>query len=123
VIDEDIAVPVTKLPELFRRIEQLSEELKIEIATYGHAGDGNLHPDILFDQRDPDQVKLAIAAVDRLRQIVIDLGGTLTGEHGIGVRRARAMKMEHSDSEIHVMRSIKSALDPNDIMNPGKIYP
>jgi glycolate oxidase len=123
VIDEDIAVPVTKLPELFRRIEQLCEELKIEIATYGHAGDGNLHPDILFDQREPDQVKRAIAAVDRLRQIAIDLGGTITGEHGIGLRRAHAMTMEHTNMEIDVMRSIKRALDPSDIMNPGKIYP
>jgi len=68
-------------------------------------------------------VKRAIAAVDRLRQIVIDLGGTITGEHGIGLRRAHAMTMEHTNMEIDVMRSIKRALDPNDIMNPGKIYP
>jgi len=122
VIDEDIAVPVTKVPELFKRIEQLSRELRIDIATYGHAGDGNLHPDILFDQRDPGEVKRAVMAVDRLREITIDLGGTLTGEHGIGLRRARAMTMEHTDEEINVMRLIKRALDPNDIMNPGKMY-
>ena len=122
VIDEDIAVPVTKLPELFKRIEQLSEELKIDIATYGHAGDGNLHPDILFDQRNPDEVKRAIMAVGKLREITMDLGGTLTGEHGIGLRRAQAMTMEHSDKEINVMRLIKRALDPNNIINPGKMY-
>ncbi len=122
VIDEDIAVPVTNLPELFRRIERLSKELDIEIATYGHAGDGNLHPDILFDQRDPDEVKRAIMAVGKLREITIELGGTLTAEHGIGLRRAQAMTMEHTDEEMNVMRSIKRALDPNDIMNPGKMY-
>lgn len=122
VIDEDIAVPVTKLPELFQRIEQLSKELNIDIATYGHAGDGDLHPDILFDQRDSDEVKRAIIAVDKLREITIDLGGTITGEHGIGLRRAPALKMEHSEEEINVMRLIKRVIDPNNIMNPGKIF-
>jgi glycolate oxidase len=122
VIDEDLAVPVTAVPEFFRRIDQLSKELKIDIATYGHAGDGNLHPDILFDERNPDEVKRAIIAVDKLREITMDLGGTLTAEHGIGIRRAQSMPMEHSDEEINAMRLIKRALDPNNVMNPGKMY-
>jgi glycolate oxidase len=121
VIDEDIAIPVSRLPELFERIQKLSKELNIEIATYGHAGDGNLHPDILFDKRDPDETDRAILAVEKLREITIDLGGTITGEHGIGIRRASSMRMEISEEALSIMRKIKRVLDPNNIMNPGKM--
>jgi glycolate oxidase subunit GlcD len=120
-IDDDVAVPVSKLPELMARIQKLSEEVGLDIATYGHAGDGNLHPDILFDQRDPDQLKRAFLASDKLHELAVELGGSVTGEHGIALRRAKFMELEHSEPEMFVMNSIKKALDPNNIMNPGKM--
>ena len=121
IIDEDIAVPVTQVVELFKRIKGISDELGLSIATYGHIGDGNLHPDILFDKRRPEEVDKAIKAVEKLREIVIELGGTLTGEHGIGIRRMKVLKMEHQEEEIEVMRLIKNTLDPKNIMNPAKM--
>ncbi len=123
VIDEDICVPVSRLLDLFKGIEGISKELNIDIATYGHAGDGDLHPDILFDKRRPEEVERAISAVGRLRELTVELGGTITGEHGIGIRRAEWMYLEHTKEEIEVMKAIKAAIDPNNIMNPGKIFP
>ncbi len=123
VIDEDICVPVSKLLELFKGIGEISRELAIDIATYGHAGDGNLHPDVLFDKRKPEEVEKAVEAVKRMRKLTLRLGGTITGEHGIGLRRASSLPMEHSPEALEAMKAIKKALDTNNIMNPGKIFP
>lgn len=123
VIDEDVCVPVSRLLELFKGIEEISRNLGVDIATYGHAGDGNLHPDILFDKRNPEEVEKAVEAVKMIRGLTIKLGGTITGEHGIGLRRAPSLSMEHSAEAIEAMKALKMALDPNNIMNPGKIFP
>jgi len=91
------------------------------IGTYGHAGDGNLHPQILYDTYDPEQVKKMEMVESDLFHLAVSLNGTLTGEHGIGLSKADYMGLEHDSVEMEVMKKIKKALDPNNIMNPGKM--
>ncbi|MCP4668499.1 MAG: FAD-binding protein [Deltaproteobacteria bacterium] len=118
---EDVSVPMANIADLLNGIEAIARELDIQIATFGHAGDGNLHPQILYDGYDPEQVKRVEAASARLFRLAIDLGGTLTGEHGIGLSKAPYMGLEHDQVAMDVMRSIKKTLDPNHILNPGKM--
>jgi glycolate oxidase len=118
---EDVTVPMTKIADLLKGIEAIAEKHNLQIATYGHAGDGNLHPQILYDGYDPDQVRRMEEAAANLFQLAIDLGGTLTGEHGIGLSKAPFMTLEHDPVAMGVMRSIKKLFDPNNILNPGKM--
>jgi glycolate oxidase len=87
----------------------------------GHVGDGNLHPVISFDGTNPEEVKRVEEATEELFEKVIELGGTLTGEHGIGLAKAPLMPLEHKDVALDVMRSLKGLFDPNNILNPGKM--
>ncbi len=121
-IHEDITVPISRLAEALRGIRRISEEHGILIATFGHAGDGNLHPVILFDEREPEEAKRAREAARDLARMAVELGGTLTGEHGVGLSKAPFFSLEHREAEVEVMKAIKRALDPNGIMNPGKIW-
>jgi glycolate oxidase len=118
---EDVTVPMGKVADLLKGIEAIAEKQQIQIATFGHAGDGNLHPQILYDGYDPEQVKRMEGASADLFQLAIDLGGTLTGEHGIGLSKAPYMTLEHDPVAMEVMRSIKKMLDPKNILNPGKM--
>ena len=118
---EDVTVPMAKIADLLKGIKAISEKHNIMIATYGHAGDGNLHPQFVFDGYDPEQVKHKEKASEELFQLTISLGGTLTGEHGIGIQKAPFMSLEHDSVAMDVMRSIKKMLDPNNILNPGKM--
>jgi len=118
---EDITVPISKAPEMLQGVQEIAERNNIRIATYGHAGDGNLHPQILYDGYDPEQVKNKDAATAELFKLSIDLGGTLTGEHGIGLSKAPFMKFEHDPVALDMMNSIKRLFDPNNILNPGKM--
>ena len=118
---EDVTVPMTKIAELLKGIQAISEKRHIRIATYGHAGDGNLHPQILYNGYDPDQVKRMEEASADLFKLAIDLDGTLTGEHGIGLSKASFMTLEHDPAAMDVMRHIKKMFDPNNILNPGKM--
>ena len=118
---EDVTVPMSRIADLLNGIEAIAEKHQIQIATFGHAGDGNLHPQILYDGYDPDQVKRMEAASAELFQLSIDLDGTLTGEHGIGLSKAPYMSMEHDPVAMDMMRSIKKTFDPNNILNPGKM--
>jgi len=118
---EDVTVPIGKVAEMLRGIQSISKKHNIEIATFGHAGDGNLHPQILYDGYDPEQVRRMEAASADLFKLAVELGGTLTGEHGIGLSKATFMGLEHDEVEMDVMRSIKNLLDPNNILNPGKM--
>jgi len=118
---EDVTVPMSNITDLLKGIEAISKKHDIQIATFGHAGDGNLHPQILYDGYDPDQVKRMEAASADLFQLAIDLGGTLTGEHGIGISKAPFMTLEHDPVAMDMMRSIKKTFDPNNILNPGKM--
>ncbi len=118
---EDVTVPMGKVADLLRGIERISKRHDIQIATFGHAGDGNLHPQILYDGYDPDQVGRMEAASADLFRLAVELGGTLTGEHGIGLSKAPYMGLEHDPVAMGVMRGIKKLLDPENILNPGKM--
>ncbi|NCP10210.1 glycolate oxidase subunit GlcD, partial [bacterium] len=106
---------------LLKGIEAISRKHDIQIATFGHAGDGNLHPQILYDGYNPEDVKKMEAASADLFALAISLHGTLTGEHGIGLSKAPFMTLEHDPAAMNVMRSLKRMFDPNNILNPGKM--
>jgi glycolate oxidase len=118
---EDVTVPMGRITELLKGIQAISKRHQIQIATFGHAGDGNLHPQILYDGYDPEQVRRMEDASADLFKLAIELGGTLTGEHGIGLSKAPYMTLEHDAVAMALMRSIKKLLDPNNILNPGKM--
>ena len=121
-LHEDATIPTSRAPEMLTIIEKIAQKHNVLIPTFGHVGDGNLHPIILYDERDPDEKKRAEAATADIFHAALELGGTLSGEHGIGLSKAPFFSLEHSSPEIEVMRKIKNALDPNNILNPGKIW-
>jgi glycolate oxidase len=118
---EDLTVPISKVPDMLRAISDLARKYDLKIPTVGHVGDGNLHPVISFDGTNPEEVKRVEKASEELFKIVIAMGGTLTGEHGIGLAKAPFMPLEHDDVAMGVMRSLKRLFDPNNILNPGKM--
>jgi glycolate oxidase len=118
---EDLSVPMSKIPETLRLLSDLSKRYGIMIPTLGHAGDGNLHPCIAIDASDPEEVKKLHAASFELLERVVRMGGTVTGEHGIGLTKAPYMMMEHGEVSMGMMRAIKRLFDPNNILNPGKM--
>lgn len=117
---EDITVPLPKLAEMIEAVEKIARENSVQIGTFGHAGDGNLHPTILADQRDREEMARVDSAIDQIMRSALDLGGTLSGEHGIGLAKARFLETEVGRGSLEVMGRIKRALDPNGILNPGK---
>ncbi|MGI6296011.1 MAG: FAD-binding oxidoreductase [Armatimonadota bacterium] len=117
---EDVTVPLPKLAEMIDRVQKISARNSVTIGTFGHAGDGNLHPTILADERDEEEMKRVEVAVKELIDDALDLGGTVSGEHGIGFSKAPFLAQEVGEGSMDVMRKIKRALDPNGILNPGK---
>ena len=117
---DDVTVPISKIPELLVGIQDIAQRHGLQVATYGHAGDGNLHPQILYDEYDPVTVEKMEKVEEAIFHLAISLKGTLTGEHGIGLSKANYMTLEHDPVEMALMRQIKKTLDPNNIMNPGK---
>ncbi len=122
-ISEDVAVPRSRIPELVAYCEQLSNELSLTILTFGHAGDGNIHVNIMLDKTDPAQLAAGEEAKRKLFEFTIAIDGTLSGEHGIGTSKAEFLPLELSPATIRVMQQIKQLFDPLNIMNPGKIFP
>ncbi len=118
---EDICVPVARVPETLRAIQDISARYRIPIATYGHVGGGNLHPGHLIDMRDPDEIRRVLKVADEIHELALRMGGTVTGEHGVGAARAPYMSREHGPA-LDTMSAIKRALDPKGIMNPAKIF-
>ena len=118
-IVEDATVPVKRLPEIIRKIVEVAQKYQLKIGVLAHAGDGNLHPLIMTDLRDKEEMARIDKALEELYETTIGMGGTLSGEHGIGIAKDRFMKMEFSESSLGVMRGIKRVFDPNNIMNPG----
>jgi len=118
---EDVTVPIGKVADMLRGVNEIARKYNLQIATFGHAGDGNLHPQILYDGYDADQVKRMEAASGELFKLATQLEGTLTGEHGIGLSKAPYMTLEHDPVAMDVMRSLKRMFDPNNILNPGKM--
>jgi glycolate oxidase len=118
---EDVTVPMGNVAALLKGIQEIAARNQVQIATFGHAGDGNLHPQILYDGYNKDEVERMEKAVAELFQLSIDLNGTLTGEHGVGIAKAPFMKLEHDEIEMAAMRAVKHAFDPENILNPGKM--
>ncbi|MFB6108498.1 MAG: FAD-binding oxidoreductase [Haloplanus sp.] len=119
----DVTVPISKYPDIIRYARELGAEHGFEIPCYGHAGDGNLHYEILADHDDPDDLALAEEVYGKVVERALELGGTATGEHGIGLGKRQYLVAEHGEGAVEAMRSIKRALDPRDTLNPGKIFP
>jgi len=122
-LGEDISVPRSAIPDAVAAIKEISRKHDIPIAIFGHAGDGNLHPNILFDKRDPAQVEKMRKAAGEIFSVSVELGGTLSGEHGVGNLKMPFMEQDIGPIFIDVMASIKKALDPKNILNPGKVIP
>lgn len=122
-ISEDICVPKSQIPAAIERLRQIRQEYKLDLVVFGHAGDGNLHPNIMCDQRDKDEMRRVEQAVEAIFQATLELGGTLSGEHGIGTMKSAFLKWELGEDGVRFMERIKQAWDPNGIMNPGKIFP
>ncbi|MCF6092658.1 FAD-binding protein [Microaerobacter geothermalis] len=122
-ISEDATVPRSKIPDMFRKLKEIKEKYNIHLVVFGHAGDGNLHPNIIADKRDQEEMKRVEMAVAEIFKAAVELGGTLSGEHGIGTMKAPFMEMELGSIGLDMMKRIKEAWDPNHIMNPGKIFP
>jgi len=118
---EDATVPRSKIPEMVRAIENIGKRYNLAIGTFGHAGDGNLHPTILTDRRNKEEWKRVEEAIKEIFEKALALGGTLSGEHGIGLAKSRFLKNEIGAGAILFSKNIKSALDPKNILNPGKI--
>ena len=121
VVLEDATVPRSQVPALVSFIKGLAQRYDLTIGTFGHAGDGNLHPTIVFDQRDQDQFARVRAAVEELFDQALELGGTLSGEHGLGLTKTRFLAKEVGPATLAWSRRLKRALDPKGILNPGKI--
>ena len=122
-LGEDISVPRSAIPDAVAAIKEISKKHDIPIAIFGHAGDGNLHPNILFDKRDPVQVEKMKKAAGEIFAVSVQLGGTLSGEHGVGNLKMPFLEQDIGPIFIDVMAKIKESLDPKNILNPGKVVP
>ncbi len=118
---EDATVPRSKIPDMVKALQKIAEKYKIDIGTFGHAGDGNLHPTILTDKRDTEEFHRVEAAIEEIFDDALAMGGTLSGEHGTGLAKAPFLEKEAGYSSILFSRRLRAALDPDNILNPGKI--
>src|SRR5699024_2990762 len=119
---EDATVPRSKIASMVLFIQETTKKYDLNICTFGHAGDGNLHPTCLTDVRDQKEIDRVELAFEEIFEKAVELGGTITGEHGVGVMKLPYLHLKVGDAGIEVMRQIKQAIDPNNIMNPGKIF-
>src|SRR5581483_5247587 len=122
-INEDIAVPVPRLSELVSAIETLADDYRLPIVSFGHAGNGNLHVNLMVHPDDADEMARARECLRRLFELTLALGGTLSGEHGIGWEKREFVPLEIPPDTLAAMRAIKRTFDPNGILNPGKMFP
>jgi glycolate oxidase len=118
---EDVGVPRARVTELLRAIDRITTAHGVRCATFGHVGDGNLHPNLIFDRDDPAAEALTHAVRDEIFEAALALGGTVTAEHGIGAARRDWLPIQRGEGAVAVMRSIKAALDPLGILNPGRV--
>ncbi len=122
-LGEDIAVPRSEVPEMVRRVRQISAEVDLPIAVFGHAGDGNLHPNILFDRRNPGEMERVEQAAAAIFRAALALGGTLSGEHGIGSLKKEFLEEDLGPVAVGLMRGIKQVFDPHGLFSPHKVFP
>ena len=122
-INEDVVVPVSRIPALVDGVQALSREFALPIVCFGHAGNGNLHVNLLYDPADAGQAERAAAAMSRVFALALSLGGTLSGEHGIGLAKREFMTQAVPPATLALMRQLKAVFDPDGILNPGKLLP
>ena len=120
-INEDVTVPRSELPRYLEEVEKIAKKYNVKIPCFGHTGDGNVHTNVMVDGSDPKQVEIGYKAIEEIFKMTIEIGGTLSGEHGIGLAKAPFMQMAFSEAEMQLFRRIKEAFDPNHILNPGKM--
>ena len=120
-LNEDITVPRSKLPDLLTEIGKIATKYKVTVPCFGHTGDGNVHTNVMVDGSDPKALEIGHHAIEEIFKVTVALGGTLSGEHGIGLSKAPFMHLAFSDGEMELFRSIKKAFDPNNILNPSKM--
>jgi len=120
---QDATVPRTRLPEVLARIAEIGERYDLKIANVFHAGDGNLHPNILFDRQNADELDRVEHASREIMALCVEVGGTITGEHGVGVDKRGYMTLVHSEAELDLLRHVRRVFDPDGLFNPGKVVP
>jgi glycolate oxidase len=122
-INEDIVVPRNRLPEMLKILRRLSETTGIRIVNFGHAGDGNIHVNVMVDKNKSKEYEKGVKLVEDIFRATLELGGTISGEHGIGITKKGYIRMEIKPDELELMKKIKAVFDPKNILNPGKIFP
>jgi len=120
-LNEDITVPRSKLPALLKEIGIIAKKYNVTVPCFGHTGDGNVHTNVMVDGSDPKQLEIGHHAIEEIFKATVVLGGTLSGEHGIGLSKAPFMHLAFSEGEMELFRSVKKAFDPNNILNPSKM--
>ncbi|MBI1847727.1 MAG: FAD-binding protein [Candidatus Rokubacteria bacterium] len=120
---QDAVVPRSKLPEIMRRLQEIAARHRVVMANVFHAGDGNLHPLICYDDRDPDELRRATEANEELLSACIALGGSVTGEHGVGLDKAKKLTLQYADADLNFMYRLRRVFDPDHLMNPDKMLP
>jgi glycolate oxidase len=123
VVLEDATVPRSRITEMLLEVAEIGRKYKLTLGTFGHAGDGNLHPTILADKHNEEEMARVHLAVDEIFAAALKFGGTLSGEHGIGLAKMKYLGNEIGDTGLDLMRSLKQALDPTNMLNPGKLVP
>jgi len=121
-INEDIVVPISKIPDMVEVTQRIQKSSGLKVVSFGHAGDGNIHCNIMYDKSDPDELERAKKAVEVLFRETLRLGGTITGEHGVGMTKKRFLPDEIGNAEMGLMKGIKNVFDPLNILNPDKIF-
>ena len=122
-INEDIVVPRSRLADMLKRLKMLSESTGIRIVNFGHAGDGNIHVNLMVDRTIKKEYERAQKLVEKIFRITLELGGTISGEHGVGLTKQNYITMEIHPAELDLMKKIKQIFDPKNLLNPGKIFP
>lgn len=121
-VNEDVVVPRRRVPDYLDAMERLEAECGLPIVCFGHVGDGNIHVNLMLDSSDPEQVERSEVAKSRVFELAVEMGGTISGEHGVGIMKSQFIGLALSPAAIAAMKAVKQALDPNNIMNPGKIF-
>jgi len=121
-INEDINVPISHIPKIIRRINEIAQRYQLISVNFGHAGDGNIHTNLMINRNNPGEATRAEQAVEEIFHAALELGGTISGEHGIGITKAPYLQMEIGKKNIALMKQIKNLFDPNNILNPGKLF-
>ena len=120
---QDAVVPRSELPGVLEKVGQICDDLGLRLANVFHAGDGNLHPNIGYDGRDPDEVDRVVTAGRRIIDVCLEVGGALSGEHGIGLEKQEFMSLQFTEDDLLTMRRVREVWNPEGLLNPGKLLP